>query len=221
MGEKHVIPAAIRYHLAELASVRNLQDSRRSVPKLLEGESRILDVGCGIGQTLLAPELNSAAVRCGVDIDSLAIEYGRSHYPSMDLRVASAEELPFANDSFDLVISRVALPYSDFPEALRQIRRVLRPGGRLWAVLHPWNMERARLFRSLTALAAKNLADSAYVLTNSAILHFFGRSFPRPWSSLHETVQTSAGMHRMLTRIGFDHIQIGRESQFHVEARRR
>jgi ubiquinone/menaquinone biosynthesis C-methylase UbiE len=58
----------------------------------------------------------------------------------MDLRNAAAEHLPYGNSEFDLVISRVSLPYTDLPKAAREMRRVLRTGGRIWLALHDFRM---------------------------------------------------------------------------------
>jgi ubiquinone/menaquinone biosynthesis C-methylase UbiE len=210
---------SVRYHLSELEIVRNLADRRRSVPKLQAGETRVLDVGCGIGQTLLASEIESATVRCGVDIDPDAIRYGNEHFPFLDLRATTAERLPFDDQAFDLVISRVALPYTNVPEAFREIARVLRPGGRVWAVLHTWRMELRRVPGSFTSV--KDFIDRLYVTSNSLSLHVVGRSFGRPWNGRHESVQTSSSIRRMLNRTGFTEIDIQRSHRFLVEAKKR
>jgi SAM-dependent methyltransferase len=208
----------IAYHLGELDIVRNPHDVRRIVPRLGDGESRVLDVGCGIGQTLVASELERATVRCGIDVDPIAIEFGRRNFPRLDLRVAALEKLPFDEASFDLVIARVSLPYTDMPVALREIHRVLRKDGRLWAIFHPWKMERDRILRALSS--PKELADRAYVVANSALLYAFKRSLSRPWSTTHETFQTVGGMRRLLQHNGFGHIDTQLDRHFKMEARK-
>lgn len=194
---------SIDYHLKELEIVRSRTDPRRSLPELEVGEKKVLDVGCGIGQTLLAEEMSSAEIRCGVDVDCDAIAYGRSQFPFLDLRVAPAESLPFPDNSFDLVFARVALPYTNLPLSLNEMHRVLRPDGRFWAVFHPWRIERNRLFGAVKGMSLRSIFDSAYVCINSVCQHGAGVSIGRPWSGLHESFQTVRGVRRMLLKSGF------------------
>ena len=89
---------------------------------------RVLDDGCGLGLYLqrLAELAQSA---CGVEYDGeRAAEAGRR-----GLRVAraAAEALPFADRSFDLILSHEVLEHvADDRRALEEIARLLRPGGR-------------------------------------------------------------------------------------------
>ena len=102
---------------------------------------RILDVGCGTG--FLLERLRRAApnvVLAGVDPVPEMLAAARRRLPaseSVDLRVTSAERLPFADESRDAVIFASVLHYVREPRAaLVEARRVLRPGGRL--VLTDW-----------------------------------------------------------------------------------
>lgn len=213
--------SSVPYHLDELATVRNPRDPARLVPSTVRGESAVLDIGCGIGQMLLADELSGLGRRCGIDVDAEAIDYGKAHFPQLDLRTATAEALPFGDSEFDLVASRVALPYTDIPAALREIRRVLRPGGRFWAALHPAGLELRRLRYNLRRGSVRILVDSCYVWTNSLMLNVTGRSIARPWSGRHESVQTRSGMRRALLHAGFRDVTFPQQPGFFVvEARR-
>ena len=59
------------------------------------------------------------------------------HRPSATVLRASAEDLPFDDDSFDVAVSTLVLcGVEDQPRALRELRRVLRPGGRLLFLEH-------------------------------------------------------------------------------------
>lgn len=98
---------------------------------------RILEVGCGTGG-LLAPVLRSGrAVSIeGVDIASRWLVVARRRLTDRGLRgtlvAASVERLPYADDQFDAVVADSLLEHLDDPLlALRECRRVLRPGGRL------------------------------------------------------------------------------------------
>jgi ubiquinone/menaquinone biosynthesis C-methylase UbiE len=61
----------------------------------------------------------------------------RDHKPEAMLLRAPAEDLPFNDDSFDVAVSTLVLcTVDDQPRALRELRRVLRPGGRLLFIEH-------------------------------------------------------------------------------------
>lgn len=93
------------------------------------GTRRILDVGCGTGTmlTYLARFGNAE----GVDIDTEAIEYCRAR-GLKQVSQSAADNLPFADDTFDLVTALDVIEHIDDDlGVLREVRRVLRPGGRL------------------------------------------------------------------------------------------
>jgi sarcosine/dimethylglycine N-methyltransferase len=96
--------------------------------------SRVLDVGCGSGDTAvhLARDIGCAVV--GVDLSARQIEYASTHHADLPLefRRASATSLPFANGEFTHVISMDALYHVlDKPRAYAEMRRVLRATGTL------------------------------------------------------------------------------------------
>src|SRR5262249_15722108 len=91
--------------------------------------ARILDVGCGTGANLVM--LSQFGDAEGVDIspDALAFcrERGLKH-----LRLGAAEALPYEDEQFDLVTAFDVVEHMDDDvSGLREIRRVLRPGGRV------------------------------------------------------------------------------------------
>jgi SAM-dependent methyltransferase len=93
----------------------------------------VLDVGCGQGIDLV--EYASAGARAtGIDLTPRHVELARSHIEAMGLCATvvrgDAESLPFEDASFDRVASNGVLHHTpDMDAALREIRRVLRPGG--------------------------------------------------------------------------------------------
>jgi ubiquinone/menaquinone biosynthesis C-methylase UbiE len=208
------------YHRAELAIVLNKDDPRRSVPSFDCTDWSVLDVGCGSGQTLMAHELEKCAQRCGVDPDAQAIEAGRRAFPDLNLQVASAERLPFPDGQFDLTYSRVALLYTNIPAALREMRRVTKPGGAVWLALNGWPKERERLTSAFRNRSPRQLIDRGYVIMNSLTLQAIGLSFARPWSGKHESFQTERGMRALLQRMDFRDVAISNQGQFVATARK-
>jgi ubiquinone/menaquinone biosynthesis C-methylase UbiE len=197
--------ADIAYHLTELKIVSNKGDPRRVVPNYSCGGWRVLDIGCGIGQTLVSEELSEAAELYGVDSDSELVNCPvlTDREPRLRLMHAAAESLPFPCTYFDLVYSRVAVPYTNIPVAMSEAFRVLKPGGHLWMTLHPWRMGIKRLLSAITARKPRAMADRLYVLTNSLLFASSGRLAPRPWDGTYESLQTAYAMRRVLARAGF------------------
>lgn len=95
---------------------------------------RILDVGSGTGSLLTRLHtIYPAAALCGVD---LAYNMCQRTYEKLGQGAlvvnAAAENLPFADGTFDLVVSTSALQWvADLERALHEMRRVLKPGGKL------------------------------------------------------------------------------------------
>jgi 2-polyprenyl-3-methyl-5-hydroxy-6-metoxy-1,4-benzoquinol methylase len=90
-----------------------------------------IDVGCGEGR--FCRMLKTAGVRpTGIDLTRPFIELARERDPGGDYRLGRAEQLEFADGSFDLAVSYITLiDIPDFRAAIREMARVLRPGGAL------------------------------------------------------------------------------------------
>jgi SAM-dependent methyltransferase len=87
-----------------------------------------LDVGCGPGVLLaeLARRLGVDAV-AGVDPSPPFVEVARAAVPDADVRLASAERLPFEDDSFDVVLSQLVVNFmTDAAAGVAEVRRVAR-----------------------------------------------------------------------------------------------
>ena len=99
-------------------------------------EGTALDIGCGPGRmTVMLAEMTKLDVT-GLDIEPEVVEIARRHATEAGLSdrlhfvAADAHSLPFADESFDLVISRGTLPFlRDQAQAVGEVHRVLRPGG--------------------------------------------------------------------------------------------
>jgi SAM-dependent methyltransferase len=94
---------------------------------------RILEVGCGRGggAAWMARHLGAEQV-VGVDLSEQNIASARQAFvlPGLSFQPGDAEALPFPEGSFDLVVNvESSHCYPDYPAFLREVRRVLRPGG--------------------------------------------------------------------------------------------
>ncbi len=97
----------------------------------VEPGQRAIDVGCGPG--VLTAEL---VARVGAEsvaaVDPSAPFVGAAHerYPGVDVRQATAEALPFADDTFDVALAQLVVHFMTNPVAgLREMARVTRAGG--------------------------------------------------------------------------------------------
>jgi ubiquinone/menaquinone biosynthesis C-methylase UbiE len=141
-------------HLAETydrVSDPQFEGGKRLVERLgLEEGARVLDIGCGTGR--LARWISERAGAKGdvVGIDPLEERIGiaRSHGGAVRFEVGQAEDLgAFEDASFDAVCMSSVLHWvSDKAKALAEIRRVLRPGGRLGVTTLPHELARAGTF---------------------------------------------------------------------------
>jgi ubiquinone/menaquinone biosynthesis C-methylase UbiE len=96
---------------------------------------RVLDVGCGTGRNLELLPPGSRAV--GVDLCPESLRTARQRAPGALLVRASAEALPFRDGVFDTVTSGLVFCSVNDPVAgLREIRRVLKPGGTVRMLEH-------------------------------------------------------------------------------------
>jgi trans-aconitate methyltransferase len=92
---------------------------------------QILDLGCGDGQLTVRLMESGAGVR-GVDASEQMVKAARARGVMAD--AANAEALPFPDGSFDAVFSNAALHWvRDQDAMMREVHRVLRPGGRFVA----------------------------------------------------------------------------------------
>jgi SAM-dependent methyltransferase len=92
---------------------------------------RALDVGCGPGAVTarLVERLGAASV-CAIDPSAPFVEAARQRSPGVDVRLGTAEELPWPDGAFDLALAQLVVHFMTDPvAALREMARVTRPGG--------------------------------------------------------------------------------------------
>ena len=207
------------YHRLELSIATDPADPRRIMPPVEPRHRRILDVGCGAGQTLIGANLATDVFAVGIDSDHSALRLGREFTSTVNFVLGQGESLPFRSESFDLVLCRVALPYMHVATALSEMARVTGPGGDLWLVLHPFSMSVKELVTNIGRLQVKAGFYRLWVMTNGLGLHFLGRQWGWPMNpSRFESSQTKSGIQRALLAAGFDQIRINHEKHFVVTA---
>jgi len=146
------------------AAIAPAHDRLLARAALAPGE-RVLDVACGTGLLSLRA---AALVRPGgsvtaVDLSDRMVERTRERaaaagVPGLELRSMDAEQLDFADSSFDVVLNGLGLMYSPDPDAaLREARRVLRPGGR--AAIAVWGERRACAWHPVFSIVETRLCS--------------------------------------------------------------
>jgi ubiquinone/menaquinone biosynthesis C-methylase UbiE len=106
----------------------------------LKDGMNLLDIGCGTGWAVRrsAVLVGPRGKACGVDLSAKMIEHARkaaAGMPNAEFQQGSAEELPFANGSFDCVLSTMSFHHWLHPSVgVRELARVLKPRGRVCIV---------------------------------------------------------------------------------------
>jgi SAM-dependent methyltransferase len=200
------------YHRGELAIALDTTHPSHVLPPPVPPSARVLDIGCGAGQTLLAAYGDRPTF--GVDVDHDALRLGTAMAGSVRFVRAAAEALPWRDGQFDLVVARVSLPYTDLRRSLAEARRVLRDGGMLWMTLHGFSTvwRQAKRGRSV-----KGWAYFVYVVANTFLFSLAHRQI-RLLGRM-ESFQNEGSIRAALRAAGFHEIDVRRERHFVVTAR--
>lgn len=135
----------------------------------------VLDIACGTGATTreAAARVNPAGRITGLDRNDGMLAVARARAPEIEWIEGLAEELPFADGSFDAVLCQFGLMFfDDRAQALRQMRRVVRPGGKIavtvWddAATSPGYDGMISLIDEMFGEAAANALRAPFVLGN-------------------------------------------------------
>jgi SAM-dependent methyltransferase len=157
------------------------------VRALLTPDSRVLDLGCGRGG-LVELVWRDVKLAAGLDPDTPSLSEHRA--PGMPVLRGVGEHLPFAGDSFDIVVSVWVLEHVKEPlKVLREVARVLRPGGH-FIFLTP------NLRNPLVAM--NRIGKALPLLQTQLVSRFYGRreadTFPVQYrANTARTIQSLAG----------------------------
>ncbi len=105
----------------------------------IETDSAVLDVGCGAGIDLLvaAGIVGPAGRVCGIDlteemVNKAVASVHRAGYSNIEIMQVDGEDIPYGDGTFDIALSNGVINLSPRKlQLFREIRRVLKPGGRL------------------------------------------------------------------------------------------
>jgi SAM-dependent methyltransferase len=167
---------------------------------------RVLDVGCGAGQEMI-PFAAAGAWCVGVDIArqsaGVATRLFAERYPGLPVTFAraAAEDLPFDDGAFDVLLCRVVIPYTDNARALGEMSRVLRPGGALLLKVHHLRYYLRKLAAGLRQGSPLSAVHALRVLVSGALYHATGRQ-PAGGLLLRESFLTAGLLKRELGRAG-------------------
>jgi ubiquinone/menaquinone biosynthesis C-methylase UbiE len=144
---------------------------------LLKPGDKVLEIGCGIG-TVVAELAKQGYEVTGTDISRVAIEYGRAKYGNVRLEVQPAEELPYGDGTFDVVLSFDLFEHiARIDRHVDEVQRVLKPGGHY-------------LFQTPNKLA--NVVVET--LTHKSL----------KWRRVHPSLHTPGQLRRRLAKHGFE-----------------
>lgn len=123
----------LEWETACLKTRRNLKSRERRLRQfgIKKGE-HVLDLGCGDGLNISILRQKGVNKIIGVDISKELLKLAKDNNPGIKFYVGSAQSIPFAAGSFDIVlVDSVFHHLMEYEEAVKEIKRVLKPRGRL------------------------------------------------------------------------------------------
>lgn len=147
--------------------------------------ARFLEVGSGLGH--LTGQLEDTFQTYGMDLNHWAVRQSKSVVRKSALQTASAQELPFADGSFNVVIIKHIVEHLPDPEkSIKEIGRVTEPGGililatpNLDSLLKPWKGEKWIGYQDPTHISLKRPAEWLSFIRNAGFnpLRIFSDGF--------------------------------------------
>jgi SAM-dependent methyltransferase len=184
----------------------------RAVNICLPRARRILDFGCGVGWVLAEAHAEGSPVRIGLDYSMNALRgvvggpqlRPDREKPSIEFVVGNGVNLPFIDEAFDVVVGHVSMPYMNTRGALREIYRVLAPGGSVFLTFHSFHFVRLWLLNAIRRRSYKEVIKCIYIAINGLLNHFSLPQSQAWWNrGYFETVNTPHGVFRAAQSEGF------------------
>ncbi|VAW00453.1 SAM-dependent methyltransferase PA0798 (UbiE paralog) [hydrothermal vent metagenome] len=135
LWEKHAVPRIIKFACSQPAVMK---DRAEIVPR---ASGKVLELGCGGGINLQFYDRERVESLTGLDPSAELLDYTRTEAKErgidMDILDGIGEAMPFADDSFDTVLTTFTLcSVQDGKQVLSEIRRVMKPGGKILYLEH-------------------------------------------------------------------------------------
>lgn len=212
---------ALDYYFREREIAFDPLSPSHILPRFRKTDKVVLDIGGGMGDTLAASSrIGSlrASEQYVLDVNKDALDAGNREYANITFVHGFAERLPFCDNKFDCIVSRVSLPYTNIPVALSEIYRTLKPGGHVWLTMHSWDKLWFDIQLAWRQKDLKALVIRSYVALNGVCFNWTGKVFK--FGNRQESWQSERGMYKALLKAGFSD-PIALNSDFFVcEARK-
>lgn len=166
---------------------------------------RVLDIGCGPGQELLPFLERSNAFCVGVDVAEALGDVTAQVFidqPKAAFVRTFGETLPFGDESFDVILCRVAIPYMNNRKAIAEAARVLRPGGVYLLKTHAPSFFFGMIRERVSTMNPKMLAYPVICLAASLWHSLTGRQLEKGFWRGKEIYQTRTFLEREFMRAG-------------------
>ncbi|EWH08598.1 biotin synthesis protein BioC [Catenovulum agarivorans DS-2] len=133
---EHFSKAAASYDGAAQLQIAVIEQASKYL--MLSTETNLLDVGCGTanlirfarGNTYLGCDISTGMLKTAQHKVESSVEY-QKRFSQFDFSQADAHQLPFDDNSFDIVFSSLAWQWCDLTQVLQQAYRVCKPGGQI------------------------------------------------------------------------------------------
>jgi ubiquinone/menaquinone biosynthesis C-methylase UbiE len=170
---------------------------------------RVLDIGCGAGQEML-PFIEHNAFGVGIDVTPFVGQIGRQKYGEKGLQNkvgfinASGNKLPFADESFDVLICRGALMFMNVKTALSEMSRVLAENGRFFLMVQSPNYYWWKMGEGLKRKHIKTAIHASRVLLNGTLFSLTEKQSYNRLTAGGETFVSRKTLERDLKQINLE-----------------
>lgn len=161
----------------------------------LNGNERILDIGCGFGDFLKqVKQQGHKGSLTGLDLSDGLISYARKHHQDIEFLVADAKKLPLKDNYYDVVTCKHMLYHvNDITKAVAEVRRVLKHKGKFLFTLNSFanhsNEKFDRHTRDIEKMLSIKRIETSHRINMENYHHYVSSFFPlfesRMYGSIH------------------------------------